>query len=131
MAPDYQLEMGRLKRKITAGGQYIFTQPMYDLDMVNGFLNDVSKFNLPIILGVLPLVSYKHAEFLHHEVPGIDVPEVIRQRMKKAKDELANEGELIALEIIDKIKKSVAGLYLMPSFGKFDTCLNIVKEIVT
>lgn len=131
MAPDYQLEMDRLKRKITAGGQYIFTQPMYDLDMVNSFLNDVSKFNLPIILGVLPLVSYKHAEFLHHEVPGIDVPEAIRQRMNKAKDESANEGEQIALEIIDKIKKSVAGLYLMPSFGKFDTCLNIVKEIVT
>lgn len=131
MAPDYQLEMNRLERKVAAGGQYIFTQPMYDLDIINRFLDEASKFNLPIMLGILPLVGYKHAEFLHYEVPGIDVPEAIRQRMKKAGDKSAQEGELIAMEIIDKIKKSVAGLYLMPSFGKFETCLNIVKEIVT
>lgn len=131
MAPDYQLEMDRLERKVAAGGQYIFTQPMYDLDMINRFIDETSKFSLPIMLGILPLVSYKHAEFLHYEVPGIDVPEVIHQRMKKAGNKSAKEGELIAMEIIDKIKKSVSGLYLIPSFGKFETCLNIVKEIVT
>ncbi|OQX92805.1 MAG: bifunctional homocysteine S-methyltransferase/methylenetetrahydrofolate reductase [candidate division Zixibacteria bacterium 4484_95] len=130
MAPDYQLEMNRLRRKIAAGGQYIFTQPLYDIKIINSFLDDISTYNLPIILGILPLVSYKHAEFLHYEVPGIDVPVTIRQRMKKAKSRSTEEGKLIALEIIDKIKKSVAGLYLMPSFGKFDTCLNIAKEIL-
>lgn len=129
-APDFQLEMDRLQCKINAGGQYIFTQPMYDLDTINGFLDRMSKNPLPIILGILPLVSYKHAEFMHHEVPGIIVPEDIRLRMKKAGDKSAAEGAAIAMDIIDKIKGSVAGLYLMPSFGKFDTCISIVKEIV-
>jgi len=130
-SPDIKLEMARLERKIEAGAQYIFTQPMYDLDTINYFLNRISKHSLPIILGILPLVSYKHAEFMHHEVPGIDVPEIIRQRMKKAGDKSSEEGALIARELIDKIKGSVAGLYLMPSFGKFDTCVKIVKEITS
>ena len=130
-APDIKLEMARLEHKIDAGGQYIFTQPMYDLNTINFFLDRVAKHSLPIILGILPLVSYKHAEFMHHEVPGIDVPEIIRQRMKKAGDKSSEEGALIARELIDKIKGSVAGLYLMPSFGKFDTCVRIVKEITS
>jgi methionine synthase I (cobalamin-dependent)/5,10-methylenetetrahydrofolate reductase len=128
-APDIDLELARLERKIAAGAQYIFTQPMYDLDIINDFLNKISKFSLPIMLGVLPLVSYKHAEFMHYEVPGILVPEPVRQRMSKAGEKSAKEGELISLEIIDQIKQSVAGLYLMPSFGKFDTCLNILRKI--
>lgn len=129
-APDIDLELGRLKRKIEAGGQYIFTQPMYDVAMIDSFLEKVSKYSLPVLLGILPLVSYKHAEFMHYEVPGIVVPEAVRLRMKRAGEKSAEEGATIAMEIIDKIKKSVAGLYLMPSFGKFETCLNIIKNIV-
>ncbi|MCP4583399.1 MAG: bifunctional homocysteine S-methyltransferase/methylenetetrahydrofolate reductase [candidate division Zixibacteria bacterium] len=130
-APDIKLEMDRLGCKIAAGGQYIFTQPMYDLDTINSFLDRVAKYSRPIMLGILPLVSYKHAEFMHHEVPGIEVPEYIRGRMRKAGDKSAAEGALISMELIDKIKKSVAGLYLMPSFGKFSTCHAIVKEIAS
>ena len=127
--PDLELEMARLERKVAAGAQYIFTQPMYDLDIINAFFDRISVYSLPVMLGILPLVSYKHAEFMHHEVPGIEVPEVIRDRMNKAGDKSAEEGALISMEIIDKIKNSVAGLYLMPSFGKFNTCLEIVKAI--
>jgi 5,10-methylenetetrahydrofolate reductase len=127
--PDLELEMARLERKVAAGAQYIFTQPMYDLNIINAFLERISAYSLPVMLGILPLVSYKHAEFMHHEVPGIEVPEVIRDRMNRAGDKSAEEGELISMEIIDKIKNSVAGLYLMPSFGKFNTCLEIVKAI--
>ena len=129
-APDIELELARLERKIAAGGQYIFTQPMYDIDMINAFLEKMADYSLPVILGVLPLVSYKHAEFMHYEVPGILVPEQVRARMKKAGERSAQEGATIAMEIIEKIKNSVTGLYLMPSFGKYETCMNIIKEIV-
>lgn len=128
-APDLDVEMARLERKIAAGGQYIFTQPMYDLDSINRFLDKVSQYSLPVMLGILPLVSYKHAEFMHHEVPGIVVPQKVRDRMNKAGEKSSGEGAIIAMEIIDKIKKSVAGLYIMPSFGKFETSINILKEI--
>jgi len=131
IAPDINLEMARLEYKIDAGGQYMFTQPMYDYDTISNFLDTVSKHSLPVILGILPLVSYKHAEFMHHEVPGIEVPSDVRERMKKAGEKSAEEGAIIAKDLIDKFKKSVAGLYLMPSFGKFETCLDIVKEIAS
>jgi methionine synthase I (cobalamin-dependent)/5,10-methylenetetrahydrofolate reductase len=128
-APDYGLELARLERKIAAGGQYIFTQPMYDIDLINRSLDDIGKFNLPVMLGILPLMSYKHAEYLHNEVPGITVPKALRERMVKAGEKSAEAGQEISLELIDKIKKSIGGLYLMPSFGKFDVCENILKEL--
>ena len=67
---------------------------------------------------------------MHNEVPGIEVPIEIRRRMEKAGEKSSEEGALISMELIDKVKKSVAGLYLMPSFGKFETCLKIIKEIL-
>ena len=129
-APDIRLELARLEQKIAAGGQFIFTQPIYSLETIFDFLEKMVKYPLPIMLGVLPLVSYKHAEFMHNEVPGIEVPIEIRRRMEKAGEKSSEEGALISMELIDKVKKSVAGLYLMPSFGKFETCLKIIKEIL-
>jgi len=126
-APDYLLEMARLERKINAGGQYIFTQPIFDLHLIRNFLKDCKSFGLPVILGVLPLVSHKHAEFLHNEVPGISIPDQIRWRMSQAGDKSRLEGRKIALELIDSIGNEVAGFYLMPSFNKFETCLDIIK----
>ena len=128
-SPDIDLELARLDRKIAAGAQYIFTQPMYDIDSINAFLDKIAHYSLPVMLGILPLVSYKHAEFMHYEVPGIVVPDYIRERMNKAGERSAEEGEIISMELIDKIKRSVAGLYLMPSFGKFETSINIIKQI--
>ncbi len=128
-APDYKLEMARLERKINAGGQYIFTQPIYDMQLIEKFLKDCDSFGLPIILGVLPLVSHKHAEFLHNEVPGISIPDQIRSRMLNAGDRSRLEGQKIALELIDSVGDKVAGFYLMPSFNKFDTCLDIIRVL--
>lgn len=127
--PDLDSEIVRLREKLDAGGQYIMTQPLYETDLLNRFLDKLNMPGVPIMLGVLPLVSFKHAQFLHNEVPGIEIPEDIRKTMEKAGEKSAKAGEEIALAFMDKVKSLVAGIYLMPSFGRFDTSIRIIKSL--
>jgi methionine synthase / methylenetetrahydrofolate reductase(NADPH) len=128
-APDYNLELSRLQQKIEAGGQYVFTQPMFDIDLIKRSVDDIAKYNLPIMLGILPLVSYKHAEFLHNEVPGITIPKNLRDKMNQAGEKSSAAGQDIAIELIEQSRGYIGGLYLMPSFGKFEVSMNIIKQI--
>ena len=126
---DLDAEVSRLREKLDAGGQYIMTQPLYEGDLLRRFLDKLNISGVPIMLGVLPLVSFKHAQFLHNEVPGIDIPKDIRQTMEKAGEKSANVGEEIAVTFIDEVKSLVAGIYLMPSFGRYETSVRIVKSL--
>lgn len=127
-AMNLETEIRRLHEKLDAGGQYMMTQPLYDIDPLNRFL-DKAKPGVPILLGVLPLVSFKHAQFLHHEVPGIEIPQPIRQIMEKASERSAQIGGELAAEFIEKARPLVTGIYLMPSFGRFETCIDLVRQI--
>ncbi len=127
--PDLDAEVSRLREKLDAGGQYIMTQPLYESDLLRRFLDKLNISGVPIMLGVLPLVSFKHAQFLHNEVPGIDIPEDIRQTMEKAGEKSANVGEEIAVMFIDEVRDLVAGIYLMPSFGRYETSVRIVESL--
>lgn len=127
--PDLDSEILRLREKLNAGGQYIMTQPLYETDLLNRFLDKLNMPGVPVMLGVLPLVSFKHAQFLHNEVPGIEVPEDIRKTMEKAGQKSARAGEEIAVAFMDEVKSLVAGIYLMPSFGRYETSIRIVKGL--
>jgi len=127
-APNLDFEISRIKQKLASGGQYIMTQPLYELDPLLRFL-EIAKPDVPILLGILPLVSFKHAQFLHNEVPGISVPEKIRLAMEKAGDKSAQVGGELAAEFIEKARSFVTGIYLMPSFGRFETCIDIVGAL--
>jgi homocysteine S-methyltransferase len=83
-------------------------------------------------VGLLPLASYRNAEFLHNEVPGMRVPEPIRDRMRKAGGGAAGraEGVAIAREMLDQVKDRVAGAYIMPPFGRYQSALDIIDGIV-
>src|SRR4029434_9276620 len=99
-----------------AGAELIMTQPVYDPEMLSTFLDQVKPFGLPIMVGLLPLASHRNAEFLHNEVPGMQVPEAIRERMRKAGSgpSARKEGVTIAREMLAGVRSRVAGAYIMP-----------------
>ena len=83
----------------------------------------------PVLVGILPLVSLKHANFLNHEVPGISIPDKIIQRMERAGEDAAEEGIRIAVELIEQIKPWAHGVYLMPQFSRFDLIAEIIEKV--
>src|SRR5262249_58924947 len=96
-ALNYQREIERLQQKKAAGAEIVMTQPVYDPRVLARFLDDCAPLNLPVLVGLLPLASYRNAEFLHNEVPGMQVPEEVRERMRKAGTGAAARKEGVAI----------------------------------
>ncbi len=129
-SPDINAELKRLEEKVNAGADFALTQPQFDLFTLEDFLKKTEHFKIPIIVGVLPIKSARHAEFLHNEVPGIVIPEEIRKRIKSSSEkEQEKIGKEIAIEFIKKLGKDVAGVYLIPSSQNFETIFEIVSRV--
>lgn len=128
-ALDFDRELRRLIEKKEAGAEFIMTQPVYDPDVFYRFLEAVKPLQLPIVVGILPLASLRNAEFLHKNVPGMRVPQHIRDRMKEAGDQSHTEGLNIAMESLQTIQADVQGVYIMPPFGKVDSALQIIRML--
>ncbi len=130
-AKDYDREVRRLEKKKEAGADLIMTQPVYDPETLSRFLDDVEGLNLPIMVGLLPLASYKNAEFLHNEVPGMQIPSEIRARMAAAKDraKAREEGIAIAKNALGAVLDRVAGAYIMPPFNRVESALAIADSV--
>ena len=122
-------EMERLERKAEAGAEFIMTQPIYDIALLDKYLLVVAPLQLPVLVGILPLASYRNAEFLHNEVPGMTVPDHIRQRMSDAGDDGAAEGIVIAQEMLKAVMDSAAGVYIMPPFNRFGTAIKVLEPL--
>ncbi len=127
-ALNYPRELARLKDKKAAGAELVMTQPVYSPELLARFLDDVAPLGLPVLVGLLPLASYRNAEFLHNEVPGMQVPEAIRERMRKAGTgaEARKEGVAIAREMLAAVRDRVAGAYVMPPFERYELALEVV-----
>ena len=130
-AHDYDHELRRLEEKRRAGAEVVMTQPVYDPAVVRRFLDDTRGMGMPILVGLCPLASHRNAEFLHNEVPGMQIPIDIRQRMAAAPtpDAARRQGMLIAREMLDEIKSDVVGAYLMPQFGRFRTAVEVLEVV--
>lgn len=130
-AINYDEEIERLKLKIEAGTEYILTQPIFELKIFEKFLNDVEKYKIPIVAGILPLASFRNAEFLHNEVPGMAIPQEIRDRLEQVTngDDARQIGIEIAQEMLKQIKDQVQGIYLMPPFGKYEAALKVLEVL--
>ncbi|MFZ5518815.1 MAG: bifunctional homocysteine S-methyltransferase/methylenetetrahydrofolate reductase [Candidatus Zhuqueibacterota bacterium] len=130
-AINYKEEMDRLRQKVEAGAEFVLTQPIFDHDKFLQFLDDAAVHGIPIVGGILPLASFRNAEFLHNEVPGMSIPLNLRSRMQNAKDsdDARNIGIEIAREMLLQIKDLVRGVYLMPPFGRYDTALKVLEVL--
>jgi methylenetetrahydrofolate reductase (NADPH) len=118
-------EVKRLEKKVASGCQFIVTQPVYDEKTAKKIHRATSHLNVPVMMGILPLLSHKHAVFLHNKVDGIAVPESLRQGMKKAKDPV-KEGVLQAKRMLELARQLYSGACIMPPFDRFD----ILKDIL-
>jgi 5,10-methylenetetrahydrofolate reductase len=127
-AAEPQQEMERFLAKVEAGARWAQTQPVYDLDMLERFLGRV-RLPIPIVVGILPLHSSRHAEFLHNEVPGITVPEGVRGRMRAAGERGLRAGIEMAQSLLHEVRRRYAGVYVMPSFGRFEVVAEVLDAL--
>ncbi|HEY1697556.1 MAG TPA: bifunctional homocysteine S-methyltransferase/methylenetetrahydrofolate reductase [Polyangiaceae bacterium] len=127
-ALNYGREMSRLQEKKAAGAELVMTQPVYDARVLERFLDDCAPLGLPVLVGILPLASYRNAEFLHNEVPGMQVPDAVRERMRKAGSgaQARREGVAIAREMLAAVRGRVAGAYVMPPLERYELALEVV-----
>ena len=126
-AENLERELERFRRKLDAGAQFVMTQPVYELESWQRFLDQLGGSPpIPILIGVLPLQSFRHAEFLHNEVPGIQVPAWIRERLHQAGNEGQKVGVQLARELLADCRSLANGVYLMPSFGRYENCLDVL-----
>lgn len=126
LAENMDKEISKLEKKVEAGAKILFTQPLFDMKPLEEFLNKIAHLKIPTMLGILPLRSYKHADFLHHEIPGIYIPERIREKIRSAGQDAEKVGTELLLDFLKKAKSYVAGVYIMPSFKKY----NVIDKLL-
>jgi homocysteine S-methyltransferase len=129
-ALDVDREIELLRKKMDAGADFALTQPIFDPGVLEHFMRAYEQrygtLTLPILAGILPLFGARHASFLHNEVPGIHIPEVIRQRIADAGDAAPHEGVRVAQELLMGVRGLAQGTYIMPAFGRYDLVAGVV-----
>jgi methionine synthase / methylenetetrahydrofolate reductase(NADPH) len=126
-------EIRRFEWKVEAGAQYAITQPVFDTDQLRDFLKSIEHVRIPIIAGIWPLVSYRNAEFLHNEVPGVRVTSSIMERMRVAsaisKEAGREEGLKIARESLLEVRDVIQGVQVSAPFGNVKYALEVFEVL--
>ena len=131
---DLDYELRRLDWKAKAGAEYAITQPVFDAAVLERFLKRIENMRLPIVAGVWPLLSYRNAQFMNNEVPGVSVPEEVMERMRiaseKSKEHALVEGVTIARETLERVRGRVAGVQVSAPMGRVDLALQVFEGLV-
>jgi homocysteine S-methyltransferase len=130
---DLSQEADRLRRKIGGGADFVMTQPVYEMATWREFLAVYEErhgpLSIPVMLGILPLQSHRHTEFLYNEVPGIRPTEAIRERMRAAGNQGRKVGVEIARELLLEARDDVHGVYIMPSFHRYEVAAEVLEVL--
>lgn len=120
----------RLERKITSGADYIMTQPVYDPGLIERIAEATKHLSVPVFIGIMPLASGRNAEYLHNEVPGIQLSDEVRQRMSGLEGEAGRtEGVQIAKELLDAALPHFKGIYLITPFMFYDMGVQLTEYV--
>ncbi len=129
-AINFDQEILRLRRKVEAGAEFCVTQPVFDVRLLDRFLDRIKDLRLPVLAGIWPFASLRNAEFMHNEVPGASVPAEIMSRMRTAQEKGAEaaqrEGVEIARETLMLIRPRVQGVQISPPLGKLELALEVL-----
>ena len=133
-AEDIDHEIERLAGKLDAGADLVMTQPIYAREQWDRFMDHAARrwpagLPRPVLLGVLPLHTGRHAEFLHNEVPGITIPAEVRAAMHAAGERGGEVGIEMAASLIGQVASLVQGTYIMPSFGRYEMAAALVRRL--
>jgi len=130
LASDLELENDRLRRKIDEGAHLIYTQPLFEMPVVERTAELLQRLGTPWFVGVLPLRSARHAEFMHNEVPGISIPEPILRRISEAPEDSALQvGLEIAQSFVREAAPYAQGIYIMPPAGSAQIALRVIEAL--
>jgi len=126
-------EIKRFEWKVEAGAEYAITQPVFDTEQLRVFLDRIAHVRIPIVAGIWPLVSYRNAEFMHNEVPGVNVTADILERMRKAsdrgKEDAREEGIVIARESLLAVRDVIQGVQVSAPFGNVKYALQVFEAL--
>jgi homocysteine S-methyltransferase len=126
-------EIRRFEWKVEAGAEYAITQPVFDTEQLRSFLDRIEHTRIPIIAGIWPLVSFRNAEFLHNEVPGVNVTPQIMDRMRRASEKgrefAREEGIAIARESLLEVRDLIAGVQVSAPFGNVKYALQVFEVL--
>lgn len=134
LAPtDMEKELALTRKKIESGADFFLTQPVFEPPKIQEFLRAYEQvygepLGKPLVVGLLPLYTARHAEFLHNEVPGMVIPDTLRQRMHRATS-MEAEGIQIARELLLEIRELAQGAYLMPPFGRYYLAAEVIETL--
>ena len=132
-AVNLEEEIRRFEWKVEAGAEYAITQPVFDTQQLSRFLEKIAHVKIPIIAGIWPLISYRNAEFMHNEVPGVNVTPEILERMRiaseKGKEDAREEGIAIARESLLEVKDIIQGVQVSAPFGNVSYALQVFEAL--
>ncbi len=133
-AVDMDREIAALRKKIENGADFALGQAVFEPARIETFLRRYEEivgepFTLPVLMGLIPLYSLKHALFLHNEIPGISIPDTLLKRMEDAGDNAPAEGVRIAQGLLRDIRSLTQGVYLIPAFGRYELAADVIDSL--
>jgi methionine synthase I (cobalamin-dependent)/5,10-methylenetetrahydrofolate reductase len=129
--PDIENELRRFKYKVEAGAEYAITQPVFDLRLLENFLERIKDYRIPVIAGIWPLTSLRNAEFMKNDL-RVSMPEEIMLRMAQCDtpDLARREGVLIAQEMLEAVRPFVQGVQVSAPFGRYAVAAEVIKSVL-
>lgn len=133
-AENIDKEIDVLRKKLAAGADFALVQPVFEPHIAETFLRrweelEGSALRLPLLIGVMPLYSLKHAQFLDNEIPGITIPPAIMKRIEDAGEDAAQEGVRVAQELLRGLRPFAQGAYIIPAYGRYELAAQVIEAV--
>jgi homocysteine S-methyltransferase len=130
MADDLEFELDWYYQKVEAGADFAITQPLFNLEQLDRFFSRVPRPPIPTVVEIMPLQSYRHAEFCHNELAGVVIPDEHLARMKEAGERGIEVGYQMAHQFLADVFERVDGVLFVPSFHRYELVAELVRETV-
>jgi len=129
---NFDAQVKKLERKMERGAHFVMTQPVYEKAMIRKMKEALGPLGIPVLVGVMPVISSRNAEFLHHEVPGISIPDAVREKIRSLPEgpAQADYGREVAAELAREVAEHFRGIYLITPMVRSGMTAPLVKEFL-